>query len=74
MAAKHQQRYRQRRRAQGVKEVTVSLEADSRGRLRRLGQVHGKTQQEVVKLALLAAERLLDGESIAKGGTWRIEP
>jgi hypothetical protein len=34
----------------------------------------GKTRQEVVKLALLAAERLLDGELIAKGGAWRIEP
>ncbi|MBZ0329349.1 hypothetical protein KZO25_03350 [Halomonas sp. ANAO-440] len=74
MAASHQQRYRQRRRRQGFKEVTVSLEAGSHERLRRLGQAHGKTRQEVMKLALLAAERLLDGELIAKGGAWRIEP
>ena len=29
MAASHQQRYRQRRRTQGFKKVTVSLEAGS---------------------------------------------
>jgi hypothetical protein len=52
----------------------VSLDADSQTRLRRLSQAHSKTRQEVMKLALLAAERLLDGELIAKGGAWRIEP
>ncbi|RCV85792.1 hypothetical protein DU506_20265 [Vreelandella rituensis] len=62
MAASHQQRYRQRRQAQGFKEVTVSLDENSQARLRRLGQAHGKTRQEVVTLALLAAERLLDGD------------
>lgn len=74
MAASHQQRYRQRRQAQGFKEVTVSLDASSQARLRRMGQAYGKTRQEVMTLALLAAERLLDGELIAKGGAWRIEP
>jgi len=68
MAASHQQRYRQRRQAQGFKEVTVSLDENSQARLRRLGQTHGKTRQEVVTLALLAAERLLEGELIAKDG------
>jgi hypothetical protein len=38
-----------------------------------LSQAPSKTRQEVMKLALLAAERLLDGGLIAKGGTWRIE-
>jgi len=74
MAASHQQRYRQRRQAQGFKEVTVSLNTVSQERLRRLGLAHGKTRQEVIALALLAAERLLEGELIAKGGTWRIKP
>lgn len=74
MAARHQQRYRQRRQAQGFKEVTVSLDASSHERLRRLSQAHGKTRQEVLSLALLAAERLLEGELIAKDGAWRIKP
>lgn len=47
MAASHQQRYRQRRRAQGFKEVTVSLDASSQARLHRMGQAYGKTRQEV---------------------------
>jgi hypothetical protein len=67
MAASQQQRYRQRRQAQGFKEVTVSLDTVSQERLRRLGQVHDKTRQEVVALALLAAERLPDGELIMVG-------
>ena len=69
-----EKRYRQRRQAQGFKEVTVSLNTVSQERLRRLGLAHGKTRQEVVPLALLAAERLLEGELITKGGAWRIEP
>ena len=40
----------------------------------KLRDGHIQRAGDMVKLALLAAERLLDSELIAKGGVWRIEP
>ncbi|WP_336275031.1 hypothetical protein [Vreelandella indica] len=40
----------------------MSLDESSQARLRRMGQAYGKSRQEVATFALLAAERLLDGD------------
>lgn len=55
-------RHRKKLRESGVTRFSIQLDGDSVETLRRLCREHGKTQREVLQLALQAADRLLAGQ------------
>ena len=55
-------RHRKKLREGGVTRFSIQLDGDSVETLRRLCREHGKTQREVLQLALQAADRLLAGQ------------
>lgn len=55
-------RHRKKLRDDGITRFSIQLDGDGVETLRRLCREHGKTQREVLQLALQAADRLLAGQ------------